>query len=159
MIYCFFSLLVEYLGGEDEIMSILRGSPPTPHVFPLNYFLPPMDLSDPYTFLALKRGVMRESLLTEYVQLKPVLAIATVLLKVSGQYQDGRFVPQNGYMWISLMYSKWHPANRSFCFSGSVRTHGLLGLLQARAEAVQHWRKVHMCQRRDFLQLLALVAV
>lgn len=61
MIYCFFSLLVEYLGGESNIMSMLRGRAPTPHYFPLNLFLPPIDLSDPYTFLALKRGIMRAS--------------------------------------------------------------------------------------------------
>ena len=59
VIYCFFGLLVEYLSGENEIVNMLRERPPTPHVFPLNLFLPPMDLSDPYTFLWVKRGVQR----------------------------------------------------------------------------------------------------
>lgn len=67
-----------------------------------------MDLSDPYTFLWLKRGVHRTyntSLLSEYVQFKPILAVLTVLLKILGKYQDGRLDVQNGYTWIALFYS------------------------------------------------------
>lgn len=30
-----------------------------PHLFPLNLFFYPMDMSDPYTFLAIKRGILR----------------------------------------------------------------------------------------------------
>lgn len=60
-----------------------------------------MDASDPFTFLALKRGVLRErtetlsvaelTLLrrTEYVQLKPLLVIVTFILKATGTYKDG----------------------------------------------------------------------
>ncbi|CCU99988.1 unnamed protein product [Malassezia sympodialis ATCC 42132] len=75
---------------------MLRGRPPTPHIFPINLIFPPMDLSDPYTFLTLKR---------EYVQIKPVLAVATVLLKMYGKYQDGRLHVSNGYTWIAMLYS------------------------------------------------------
>ena len=59
VIYCFFSLLVEYLSGEGAILNMLRGRPPTPHIFPINLISAPMDPSDPYTFLALKRGILR----------------------------------------------------------------------------------------------------
>lgn len=62
-----------------------------------------MDASDPFTFLALKRGVLREfspssfrkAELTilcdraEYVQLKPLLVIITFVLKATGTYKDG----------------------------------------------------------------------
>lgn len=61
VIYCFFNLLVEYLSGESEILTMLRGRNPTPHIFPLSLFLAPADLSDPYIFLWVKRGVQRTS--------------------------------------------------------------------------------------------------
>lgn len=59
VIYCFFNLLIEYLAGEGSIFTMLRGRPPRPHLFPLNLCLSPMDLSDPYTFLSVKRGILR----------------------------------------------------------------------------------------------------
>ncbi|KAI3625301.1 hypothetical protein CBS9595_000662 [Malassezia furfur] len=99
VIYCFFNLLVEYLSGESEILTMLRGRNPTPHIFPLSLFLAPADLSDPYVFLWVKRGVQ------QYVQFKPILAIATVILKFIGKYEDGRLGLENGYTWISLLYN------------------------------------------------------
>lgn len=43
----------------------------------------------------------------EYVQIKPVLAVATVLLKIYGKYQDGRLHVSNGYTWIAMLYSMY----------------------------------------------------
>lgn len=99
VIYCFFSLLVEYLSGERAMLTYLHGRPPMPHLFPLNLFFYPMDMSDPYTFLAIKRGIL------QYVQIKPILAIATVFLKIYGKYEDGHLHLKNGYTWIAIVYS------------------------------------------------------
>ncbi|PWN49784.1 DUF300-domain-containing protein [Violaceomyces palustris] len=99
VIYCFFNLLIEYLGGERSLIILLHGRRPTPHLFPVNLFMHPMDASDPYTFLALKRGVL------QYVQIKPVLAILTVVLKSVGKYGDGRLSFSNGYTYVSLTYN------------------------------------------------------
>lgn len=99
VIYCFFSLLVEYLSGEGAMLVHLRGRPPKPHLFPLNLVLYPMDLSDPYTFLSLKRGIL------QYVQIKPVLAVVTVLLKMYGKYEDGHLHLGNGYTWTAIVYN------------------------------------------------------
>ena len=60
VIYCFFNLLVEYLSGESSISLRLRGRPPTAQLYPFDLILPPLDLSDPHTFLLVKRGVLRE---------------------------------------------------------------------------------------------------
>jgi hypothetical protein len=49
-----------------------------------------MDVSDPFTFLALKRGVL------QYVQVKPALALCTVLLKLTGVYKDGDLARDSG---------------------------------------------------------------
>lgn len=99
VIYCFFNLLIEYLGGERSLIVLLHGRPPQEHLFPANLFFNDMDASDPYTFLALKRGVL------QYVQVKPILAVATLILKAAGKYEEGKISPTNGYTWISFTYN------------------------------------------------------
>ncbi|KAJ9474827.1 Transmembrane protein 184-like protein [Pseudozyma hubeiensis] len=99
VIYCFFNLLIEYLGGERSLIVLLHGRRPQEHLFPANLFLNDMDASDPYTFLALKRGVL------QYVQVKPVLAVATLILKAAGKYEEGKISPTNGYTWVSFTYN------------------------------------------------------
>ncbi|TKY89457.1 hypothetical protein EX895_001988 [Sporisorium graminicola] len=99
VIYCFFNLLIEYLGGERSLIVLLHGRAPQEHLFPANLFLHDMDASDPYTFLALKRGVL------QYVQVKPVLAVATLLLKAAGKYEEGKISLTDGYTWISFTYN------------------------------------------------------
>ncbi|SCV66894.1 BQ2448_5540 [Microbotryum intermedium] len=90
VIYCFFNLLVEYLGGERSLIILLHGRPPIRHPFPLSNILPPLDVSDPFTFLAIKRGIL------QYVQIKPFLAAATILLKALGSYGDGNLSRSSG---------------------------------------------------------------
>ncbi|KAK4688065.1 organic solute transporter subunit alpha, partial [Tremellales sp. Uapishka_1] len=105
VIYTFLQLLITYLGGERSLLIILHGRPPIPHPFPVGLFLRPMDVSDPWVLLNLKRGVL------QYVQIKPLLVIATVILKVTGTYQEGRFAGDSGYTYISIVY------NTSICLS------------------------------------------
>ena len=59
VIYCFFHLLIGYLGGERSLLILLHGRPPKYHVFPVTLIKQELDASDPYVFLALKRGIMR----------------------------------------------------------------------------------------------------
>ena len=61
VIYCFFDLLIAYLGGERSLLILLHGRPPKYPVFPGNLVWKEVDVSDPYTFLFLKRGVIRMS--------------------------------------------------------------------------------------------------
>lgn len=58
VIYCFFVLLVDYLGGERSLLIMLHGRPPVPAVFPVSLWRNEIDVSDPYTFLFLKRGIL-----------------------------------------------------------------------------------------------------
>ncbi|GAA5867370.1 hypothetical protein JCM8547_003323 [Rhodosporidiobolus lusitaniae] len=99
VIYCFFSLLVEYIGGERSLIITLHGRPPHPHPRPVRWFLSDMDASDPFTFLGLKRGIL------QYVWLKPVLAIVTCILKATGTYNDGHLAKDSGYTYLSIVYN------------------------------------------------------
>lgn len=105
VIYTFLQLLITYLGGERSLLIILHGRPPIPHPFPVNLFLRPMDVSDPWTLLNLKRGVL------QYVQIKPLLVVATVILKATGTYKEGSFAADSGYTYVSVVY------NISICLS------------------------------------------
>ena len=69
VIYTFLQLLITYLGGERSLLIILHGRPPIPHPFPVSLFLSPMDVSDPWVLLNLKRGVLRESPSTSSLEL------------------------------------------------------------------------------------------
>lgn len=59
VIYCFFQLLIGYMGGERSLLIILHGRPPKDAVFPFNLLRRELDLSDPHVFLFMKRGVLR----------------------------------------------------------------------------------------------------
>ncbi|KAJ6468057.1 DUF300 domain-containing protein [Mycena vulgaris] len=105
VIYCFFVLLLSYLGGERSLLIMLHGRPPKDPVFPVSLFKREIDVSDPYMFLFLKRGIL------QYVQVKPVLAVATLILKAFGKYNEGTLRSDSGYLYISVIY------NTSICLS------------------------------------------
>ncbi|KAH9061212.1 organic solute transporter Ostalpha-domain-containing protein [Lactarius vividus] len=105
VIYCFFQLLLGYLGGERSLLILVHGRQPKAPPFPMNVFQRELDVSDPYTFLFLKRGIL------QYVQLKPLLAIASLVLKASGKYNEGEFRIDSGYLYVSVVY------NISICLS------------------------------------------
>ena len=69
VIYVFFQLLIAYLGGERSLLILLHGRPPVHPLFPLNLFKRELDASDPYTYLWLKRGILRSYL---YQSLKKI---------------------------------------------------------------------------------------
>lgn len=99
VIYCFFNLLINYLGGERSIIIMTHGREPKAHPWPLRHFCNKVDISDPYTFLAIKRGIL------QYAWLKPALALATVLMKVTGTFQEGYIGLNSGYFWSGLLYN------------------------------------------------------
>lgn len=102
---------------------LLHGRPPKHPMFPVSLFKREIDVSDPYTFLFLKRGILRAFQITtfcnmhscpyasEYVQVKPVLAAATVILKAFGKFNEGDFRANSGYLYVSIIY------NTSICLS------------------------------------------
>lgn len=76
-----------------------HGRPPISHAWPLNHFLPKIDISDPHTFLAVKRGIL------QYVWLKPILALASIIMKATDTYQEGYIGLGSGYLWTGIIYN------------------------------------------------------
>jgi len=77
----------------------MHGRPPIAHLWPLNQCLPKVDISDPHTFLSIKRGIL------QYAWLKPILAIATTVMKATGTYQEGYIGLTSGYFWSGFIYN------------------------------------------------------
>lgn len=98
-IYTFFQLLINFLGGERALIIMTHGRPPVQHMWPLNTFLPKVDISDPHTFLAIKRGIL------QYAWLKPILALASIIMKATDTYQEGYIGASSGYLWTGLIYN------------------------------------------------------
>ncbi|GAD92411.1 hypothetical protein AOR_1_496014 [Paecilomyces variotii No. 5] len=98
-IYTFFQLLINFLGGERALIIMTHGRPPVSHAWPLNHVFPKVDISDPHTFLAVKRGIL------QYTWLKPILAIASIIMKATGTYQEGYLGVTSGYLWTGIIYN------------------------------------------------------
>lgn len=98
-IYTFFQLLINFLGGERALIIMTHGRPPVQHAWPLNHCLPKVDISDPHTFLAVKRGIL------QYAWLKPVLAIISIIMKATDTYQEGYLGLSSGYLWTGIVYN------------------------------------------------------
>lgn len=98
-IYTFFQLLINYLGGERSLIVMTHGRAPIQHLWPLNHVLPKVDISDPHTFLSIKRGIL------QYTWLKPILALAAIIMKATGTYQEGYIGASSGYLWSGIIYN------------------------------------------------------
>jgi hypothetical protein len=69
------------------------------HVPPFNYIFPKVDISNPRTFLWIKRGIL------QYTILKPFLALATIIMKATHTFEDGYIGLTSGYFWSGLLYN------------------------------------------------------
>ncbi|KAH7031140.1 organic solute transporter Ostalpha-domain-containing protein [Microdochium trichocladiopsis] len=98
-IYTFFQLLINYLDGERALIIMTHGRAPVHHLWPLNHVLSKVDISDPHTFLAIKRGIL------QYAWLKPILALAAIIMKATGTYQEGYIGLNSGYLWSGIIYN------------------------------------------------------
>lgn len=106
-LYTFFQLLVNFLGGERALIIMMHGRPPVNHLWPIDKIpgIGKVDISDPHTFLSIKRGIL------QYTWIKPLLAIATVAMKATGTFREGIIGASSGYFWTGLIY------NVSICWS------------------------------------------
>ncbi|KXJ92424.1 organic solute transporter Ostalpha-domain-containing protein [Microdochium bolleyi] len=98
-IYTFLQLLINYLEGERALIIMTHGRAPVHHLWPLNHVLSKVDISDPHTFLAIKRGIL------QYAWLKPILSLAAIIMKATGTYQEGYIGLNSGYLWSGIIYN------------------------------------------------------
>lgn len=77
----------------------MHGREPVNHLWPLNHVFQKVDISDPHTFLAIKRGIL------QYAWLKPILSFATIIMKATGIYQEGYLGVGSGYLWTGILYN------------------------------------------------------
>ena len=98
-IYTFLQLLINFLGGERSLIVMMHGRPPVSHPWPISLYASKVDISDPHTFLAIKRGIL------QYAYLKPILSVATIVLKLTNTYQEGYIGLSSGYLWTGILYN------------------------------------------------------
>ena len=77
----------------------MHGREPVQHLWPLNHCLSTVDISDPHTFLAIKRGIL------QYAWLKPILGLASIIMKATGVYKEGYIGLTSGYLWSGIAYN------------------------------------------------------
>lgn len=78
---------------------MMHGRQPVHHPWPLTHLFAKVDISDPHTFLSIKRGIL------QYAWLKPVLGIATIIMKSTDTYQEGYLGLTSGYLWSGILYN------------------------------------------------------
>ncbi|KAH7071939.1 organic solute transporter Ostalpha-domain-containing protein [Paraphoma chrysanthemicola] len=98
-IYTFLQLLINFIGGERALIILMTGRAPVSHPWPLNLIFERVDISDPHTFLAVKRGIL------QYAWVKPLLSLATIIMKATGTYQEGYIGWTSGYLWAGIIYN------------------------------------------------------
>ncbi|KAF1952361.1 DUF300-domain-containing protein [Byssothecium circinans] len=98
-IYTFFQLLINFIGGERALIILMTGRAPKAHIWPLNLVLPKVDISDPHTFLMIKRGIL------QYTWVKPALSLAAVIMKAAHVYKEGYLGIDSGYLWSGIIYN------------------------------------------------------
>lgn len=99
VIYTFFSLLTEMLGGERHIIIMTTGREPVPHPGFMRFFFNDLDISDLHTFLNIKRGIL------QYVWLKPALCFGVLFFEAVGLYDVNDFSVTSIYLWLTLLYN------------------------------------------------------
>lgn len=99
VIYAFFNLLLNKLGGERALIIMLHSRPPSENFFPGTLYSREIFVGDPYTFLFVKRGIL------QFVYVKPVLAIITMVLKATGNYHEGEFSWTSSYFYLTFFFN------------------------------------------------------
>ena len=98
VIYNFLSLCYEYLGGEGNIMSEIRGKP-----IKSSCMYGTCCLSGKTYTIGFLRFCKQATL--QFCLLKPVMAFVIIFLQSSGHYHDGDWSANGGYIYITLIYN------------------------------------------------------
>ncbi|PAA87002.1 hypothetical protein BOX15_Mlig001298g2 [Macrostomum lignano] len=98
VIYNFLSLCYEYLGGENNIMSEIRGKPIKWSCF----YCTCCFAGKPYTIEFLR--FCKQATL-QFCIIKPIMVVITIILQAVGLYMHGNFSSQSGYLYVTIIYN------------------------------------------------------
>jgi len=98
VIYNFLSLCYEYLGGEGNIMSEIRGKP-----IKSSYFWCTCCLAGQSYNIGFLRFCKQGTL--QFCFIKPVMSVIVIILQAFGLYHDGDWSPTEGYLYTTIIYN------------------------------------------------------
>ncbi|KAK9694917.1 Organic solute transporter Ostalpha [Popillia japonica] len=98
VIYNFLSLCYEYLGGEGNIMSEIRGKP-----IKSSCLYGTCCLGGKTYTIGFLRFCKQATL--QFCIVKPIMAFVTIFLQAFGHYRDGDWSPNSGYLYIIIIYN------------------------------------------------------
>lgn len=98
VIYNFLSLCYEYLGGEGNIMSEIRGKP-----IKSSWWYGTCCLTSRTYSIGFLRFCKQATL--QFCAVKPIMSFATLILQSFGKYRDGDWSADSGYLYIIMIYN------------------------------------------------------
>ena len=98
VIYNFLSLCFEYLGGEQSIITALKGRTNKPSCYTCTCCVRRFEYD-----VAFLRFCKRATL--QFCAVKPIVALVTIILVANGVYNDGSLAPEYGYLYVVLVYN------------------------------------------------------
>ncbi|BDA41803.1 Transmembrane protein 184B at N-terminal half [Coccomyxa sp. Obi] len=98
VIYNFLSLCLAYVGGPGSVEVKMNGYVMNPSWLYCTCCMPPLAVNGAFVRMC-KRGAL------QFVFLKPVLAVITVVLYTQHKYTEGYWGANNGYLWITILYN------------------------------------------------------
>jgi len=98
VIYNFLCLCYEYLGGEGNIMSEIRGKP-----IKSSYFWCTCCLAGQSYNIGFLRFCKQGTL--QFCFIKPVMSVVVIILQAFGLYHDGDWTPTEGYLYTTIIYN------------------------------------------------------
>ena len=92
------SLCLEYVGGPGAVEIKMQGVVLMPSWAACTCCLPPLQVNGQFVRMV-KRGAL------QFVFLKPILAVLTLVLYATGNYTEGNWSPAGSYLWITIIYN------------------------------------------------------
>lgn len=94
VIYTFYSLLIEYVGGYERGKKLFSERPEFKLPIPLMCIT-----------IKAKRGLIRwcKRLTLQYVIIRPAMTILAVVLEATNTYCPGNYSPIHGYFWVTVV--------------------------------------------------------
>ncbi|XP_044483247.1 transmembrane protein 184B-like isoform X1 [Mangifera indica] len=98
VIYNFLSLCLAWVGGPGAVVLSLSGRVLQPSFCLMTCCFPPIPLDGRF-IRRCKQGCL------QFVILKPILVVVTLILYAKGKYKDGNFSPDQAYLYLTIIYT------------------------------------------------------